>query len=245
MKRNALTVATEAIRTARRVVALTGAGISTPSGIPDFRSSAGLWAGADPASVASLPAFRRDPGRFYRWFQPLIDVFVRAEPNPAHVALATLERRGTLAGIITQNIDGLHQLAGSREVYELHGNVRHATCQTCLRQVPTAPLLRQMLAATVPRCDCGGVFKPDVVLFGEDLPRGLFWLAQRAIEQCDTLIVAGTSLEVWPVNEMPLAALQRGARIIVVNRTPTYLDDRADAVIHGDVAEILPLLAAD
>jgi NAD-dependent deacetylase len=230
------------LRSARRAVVLTGAGISRPSGIPDFRSDNGLWERTDPMEVASLSAFQADPRRFYAWFRPLLEHLLAAQPNPAHLALARLERDARLRAVVTQNIDGLHQRAGSREVYELHGHLRSATCLACDRQVPAAPLLERVRGGEVPRCGCGGPFKPDVVLFDEVLPRGLFWLAQRAIETCDALIVAGTSLEVYPVSDMPLAALRRGARIIIVNKDATYLDERADVVLHDDVAVALPAI---
>ena len=239
---HAIARAADILREARRIVALTGAGISRPSGIPDFRSAGGLWTHDDPMAVASLAGFRADPRRFYRWVQPLIDTIELALPNPAHLALAQLERAGRLTAVITQNIDGLHQRAGSRVVYELHGHIRSATCLDCEHQAPAQPLIAQVRQGTIPRCQCGGLFKPDVVLFDELLPRGLFWLAQRAIEQCDAVLVAGTALEVAPVCELPLAALQRGARLIIVNQGDTYLDARADVVLHEDVAEALPAI---
>jgi NAD-dependent deacetylase len=235
--------AADILRDARRTVALTGAGISTPSGIPDFRSgSESLWERSDPMEVASLRAFHANPQSFYDWFRPLLERLLVAGPNPAHTALAELERCGTLQAVITQNIDGLHQRAGSREVYELHGHLRSATCVECDRQVPSGPLLERARRGNVPRCDCGAAFKPDVVLFDELLPRGLFWLAQRALDTCDAIIVAGTSLEVYPVSEMPLAGLRRGARLIIVNQGETYLDDRADVVLREDVAVALPAI---
>jgi NAD-dependent deacetylase len=240
---HAITRATEILREARRVVALTGAGISRPSGIPDFRSAGGLWTHDDPMAVASLAGFRADPRRFYTWVRPLIDTIEVALPNPAHLALAQLEREGRLTAVITQNIDGLHQRAGSHEIYELHGHIRSATCLECEQQVPARPLIAQMRRDKIPRCVCGGLFKPDVILFDELLPRGLYWLAQRAIEQCDVVLVAGTALEVAPVCELPLAALRRGARLIIVNQSETYLDARADVLLHEDVAEALPVIA--
>jgi NAD-dependent deacetylase len=245
MDQDTIARAAEIVRGARSVVALTGAGISVPSGIPDFRSDGGLWSLDDPMEVASLRAFRVNPQHFYAWFRPLLGRLLDAQPNPAHLALAALERAGALKALITQNIDGLHQRAGSREVYELHGHLRSATCLECERQAPTGPLLERVRHGEIPRCDCGGLFKPDVVLFDELLPRGLFWLAQRAIETCDALIVAGTSLEVAPVGDMPLVALRRGARIIIVNQSGTNLDERADVVLHEDVAEALPAIVDD
>jgi NAD-dependent deacetylase len=234
--------AKELVAQARRVVALTGAGFSTPSGVPDFRSAAGIWSRFNPAEIASLGAFRRDPEGFYRWFRGLLDPIVAARPNPAHLALAALEAAGRLGGVITQNIDGLHQRAGSRRVFELHGNLRGLTCLECGRQVPGEPLLPTVRRGQAPRCSCGGLLKPDVVLFDELLPQGMFWLARKAIDECDLLIVAGTSLEVAPVCDLPMSAAARGARLIIVNREPTYLDPKADVVIHGDVAIVIPAL---
>lgn len=230
------------LRNAQHAVVLTGAGISKPSGIPDFRSAGGLWANQDPFEVASLKTFRSDPRRFYAWFRPLLDHMLAARPNPAHHALAEMEREAILKAVITQNIDGLHQSAGSREVYELHGHLRSATCMQCDRQVPAGPLLERVSRGELPLCRCGGAFKPDVVLFDEGLPRGLFWLARRAVELCDMLIIAGTSLEVQPVSDLPLVALQRGARLVIINKDTTYLDARADVVLHEDVSIALPAI---
>jgi NAD-dependent deacetylase len=242
MNQQGIARAAAILREAARVVALSGAGISRPSGIPDFRSEGGLWAHDDPMAVASLSGFRANPRRFYDWVRPLIATIGAAQPNPAHAALARMERDGRLKAVITQNIDGLHQRAGSRVVYELHGHMRSATCLGCDSQVPAAPLMEQAGRGKIPRCACGGLFKPDVVLFDELLPRGLFWLAQRAIETCDTVIVTGTALEVAPVCEMPLVALRRGARLIIINQGPTYLDDYADVALHEDVAVALPAI---
>jgi NAD-dependent deacetylase len=242
LDQQAIELASGIVRGSQRIVALTGAGISRPSGIPDFRSEAGLWKLDDPMVVASLGGFRANPDRFYNWFRPLLKTISAAQPNPAHLALAQLERRGQLKAVITQNIDGLHQRAGSREVFELHGHMRSATCLECDQQAPSAALLERVRRGEVPRCSCGGVFKPDVVLFGELLPRGSYWLAQCAIEQCDTLIVAGTALEVAPVCDMPLLARRRGARLIIVNNSETYADQYADVVLHEDVAVALPAI---
>lgn len=225
---------------ARNVAALTGAGFSKPSGIPDFRSSSGLWAQADPVEIASLRAFRHNPNGFYRWLAGLMEPILQALPNPAHLALATLEQAGRLGGVVTQNIDGLHQKAGSRRVYELHGHLRAITCLECGRQAPAEPLLSEARRGVAPRCSCGGPFKPDVVLFDELLPQGIFWLSRKVVEECDLLLVAGTSLEVAPACDLPLLALRRGARVIVVNLEPTYLDERADVVLREDVAVALP-----
>jgi NAD-dependent deacetylase len=192
--------------------------------------------------VASLAAFRRNPGAFYGWLRGLLDPILAARPNPAHLALAALEAAGRVCDVITQNIDGLHQRAGSRRVFELHGHMRSATCLECGRQVPVAPLLPTVQRGAVRRCGCGGVFKPGVVLFDEGLPQGLLWLAQKALDDCDLLLVAGTSLEVAPVCELPLAVARRGAPVVVVNLEPTYLDPLAAAVVHADVATAIPAI---
>jgi NAD-dependent deacetylase len=234
--------AAELIHGSHRIAALTGAGISKPSGIPDFRSDSGIWREYDPFEVASLDAFRRNPARFYQWISPLVGTIEQAKPNPAHYALAQLEQAGRLQAVVTQNIDGLHQRAGSKEVFELHGHLRSATCLECGRQVPSTTILRDAQRGRIPLCSCGGAFKPDVVLFNELLPQGLFWLAQRAIEHCDLLIVAGTSLEVFPVSEMPALAKRHGARLILVNLDETYIDTRADVLFHEDVAIVLPMI---
>lgn len=236
--------AAELIRAARHAVALTGAGISRPSGIPDFRSDSGLWAQVDPIEVASLRSFYSDPQRFYDWFRPLVDTMILAQPNPAHLALARLEQAGRLKAVITQNIDGLHQKAGSQNVIELHGHLRSGTCLQCERKTLAEYLVAQIRMGDVPYCSsCGGAVKPDVVLFDEDLPRGLFWLAQHEIERSDLILVAGTSLEVYPVSDLPVPALRRGAQLIIVNLAPTYLDERAAARFPLDVATTLPALA--
>lgn len=239
-----ITCAAELLRAARHGVALTGAGISTPSGIPDFRSDSGLWHDADPLKVASLGGFRADPLRFYRWVVPLLHTLQAATPNPAHTALALLQAGGNLSTVITQNIDGLHQRAGSREVYELHGHTRTATCLECDMQVRMTALEREIARGRVPHCPCGGVYKPDVVLFDEDLPRGLYWMAQAELERCDVLLVCGTSLEVYPVNTLPLIALRHGAKMVIINKSPTHLDDRATCVVRADLADVLPRILA-
>ena len=227
---------------AQRLVALTGAGFSRPSGIPDFRSDAGLWHRHDPSAVASLRGFSADPRQFFSWFLPLVDAILAAGPNPAHLALAELARQGKQVAIVTQNIDGLHQRAGSREVFELHGHIRSASCLRCGSQVPSAPLVPRVRRGEVPRCSCGGLLKPDVVLFDEMLPRGLYWLSERATRCCDAMIVAGTGLEVAPACELPVLALDHGIPLIVINQSPTFVDDRATVVLHEDVAAALPAI---
>lgn len=234
--------AAQLLRDAQRIVVLTGAGVSRPSGIPDFRSDAGLWHQANPMEVASLQGFRSNPRRFFEWVRPVLRTIGAAQPNPAHLAVAQLAQLGKQVAVVTQNIDGLHQSAGSREVFELHGHLRSATCLECDKVVPGAPVLAQIQRGKIPHCHCGGLLKPDVVLFDELLPRGLYWLAERAAQHCDVILVAGTSLEVAPACELPIIAQRRGARLIIVNQGDTYLDPHADIVLHEDVAATLPAI---
>jgi NAD-dependent deacetylase len=234
------------LREARYAIALTGAGISTPSGIPDFRSpGSGLWERANPMIVASIYAFRIRPQAFYDWVRPLVEILIAAEPNPAHLALAELEARGRLRAVITQNIDGLHQKAGSREVLELHGHVREATCTRCYQVVPIGNFLDDFLASgKVPCCsECGGVIKPNVVFFGEQLPIEVLNAAQAHVRRADLILVAGSYLEIVPASQLPLQVHERGGRVIVVNLMPTYIDCVAEVVIQADVADVLPRIA--
>lgn len=231
---------------ARHAVALTGAGVSTHSGIPDFRSpGSGMWEQVDPLEVASVFAFRRKPEAFFEWIRPLARLLVEAQPNPAHWALAQLETAGILKAVITQNIDGLHQRAGSRCVLEVHGHLRECTCVRCYRVLPTEQFIEAFLSdGGVPRCpSCGNVLKPNVILYGEQLPALAMQAAQRETRQCDVMLIAGSSLEVAPVSELPRFAQRSGARLILVNLQPTYLDDVADATICGDVVDVLPQIA--
>ncbi|HID86139.1 MAG TPA: NAD-dependent protein deacylase [Anaerolineae bacterium] len=234
--------AAELVSTSSYAVALTGAGVSTPSGIPDFRSpGSGLWEKVNPLLVASFLSFRLQPQAFYDWARPLARKLLEAEPNPAHHALAELEEMGLLRAVITQNIDGLHQRAGSKRVLELHGHLREATCLQCHKVVPAQGLIEAFLErGEVPRCPCGGLLRPNVVLFGELLPKGILLEAWGEAERCDLMLVAGSSLEVAPASEIPLMARRSGARIIIVNYQETCLDRLADVVIHEDVAEVLP-----
>ncbi len=234
------------LRRARHAVALSGAGISTPSGIPDFRSpGSGLWEHADPMEVASIQALRRNPAAFYRWIEPLIGVMNNAQPNAAHYAMADLETAAILKAIITQNIDGLHQRAGSRNVFEVHGHIRTMTCLDCFRNTLIQEALDMVDLAEIPRCQvCGGVLKPDTILFGEQLPANVIIGAMEQIRQADLILVVGSSLMVMPVAKMPALVRSHGGEVIICNLQPTYADAFAAAVFHHDVAEILPQLAA-
>lgn len=244
MDQHAIARATKLLHHATRIAALTGAGISRPSGIPDFRSDSGMWRADDPMEIASLRGFRADPQRFFRWVRPLLDTIAVAQPNSAHCALAQLEQHGKHVTVVTQNIDGLHQRAGSREVLELHGHLRSAVCLECDQQVPATAVLPRVRKGAIPRCSCGGVLKPNVVLFDELLPRGIYWLAERAARTCDVMIIAGTALEVAPACELPLTALDHGGKLIIINQDCTYLDAHAEVVLREDVAEALPAILA-
>lgn len=240
--------AAEIIQGAKRTVVLTGAGISTRSGIPDFRSTdTGLWSKYDPFEVASLESFRYNPEKFFRWIRPLVGGIWQASPNPAHLALARLEHAGYIQTVITQNIDGLHQKAGASNVLEVHGTLQTLTCVSCFSKYPVAGYIEAFLErGDIPRCErCRHVLKPDVILFGEQLPVRTWLKAQEVSKRCDLMIVAGSSLEVLPVAGLPMRALENGAHLIIINQTPTYLDVRADVVFHEDVADILPLIAEE
>jgi NAD-dependent deacetylase len=231
---------------AERAVVLTGAGISTPSGIPDFRSEgSGLWSRDEPMEVASLNTFRTAPERFYAWFRPLARQIFNASPNPAHTALAELEKAGRIRMILTQNIDILHQKAGAQRVVEMHGTLATLSCTQCYHQVKSDTFLEAFIEKNeIPHCpQCKAVLKPDVILFGEQLPQKAWLEAQREARQCDLMLVAGSSLEVLPVAGLPMQALDRGAHLVIVNNSPTYLNVRADIVILEDVAQILPAIA--
>jgi len=242
----AIDFAADLFRQSKHAIVLTGAGLSTPSGIPDFRSEGtGLWSRDEPMEVASLSTFRVGPERFFQWFRPLASRIFNAQPNPAHYALAELEKIGRVHSIITQNIDVLHQKAGSRAVIEMHGSLRTLTCTQCYHQQEAAQCLSPFVEkGEIPLCPkCGSVLKPDVILFGEQLPHRAWFQAQREARQCDLMMVAGSSLEVLPVASLPMQALDRGAHLIIINDTPTYLNVRADVAILEDVAGIIPAIA--
>jgi NAD-dependent deacetylase len=238
--------AVDLIRSGKYGVVLSGAGISTASGIPDFRSAAtGLWRRYDPFEVASLASFRYHPEKFFNWMRPLAIEIYKAQPNPAHHAIALLEKAGYIQHVITQNIDGLHQRAGSKNVIEVHGTLQTMTCIACFRQQKSQGHVEAYLdAGEIPRCPyCKNILKPDIILFGEQLPVKAWQQANEAVKKCDFIIVAGSSLEVLPVASLPMRALESGAHLIIINNSQTYLDLRADVVFLTDVAVILPAIA--
>jgi NAD-dependent deacetylase len=237
----------ELLRQATYAIALTGAGISRPSGIPDFRSAdSGLWNHCNPYEVGSIHGFRYKPEAFYEWIRPLATLILNAEPNAAHVALARLESLGYLKGVITQNIDLLHARAGSKAIYEVHGHIREVTCIACFSVYSAEPLLHEFLndsRHSVPRCaKCGGVLKPNVILFGEQLPAQVLLRAEQETRRADLMLVAGSSLEVFPVADFPRRVKEKGGKLVLINLVPTEYDSMADIVIHDDVARVLPLI---
>jgi NAD-dependent deacetylase len=240
----------ELIRAARSVVALTGAGISVPSGIPDFRSpGTGLWENVDPMEVAHIDVFRRDPERFWHFYGARFQTLEDKRPNPAHLALAAMEEAGLLQAVITQNIDRLHARAGSRELIEVHGSIASSSCLVCgLRYGLGAVRDRHLRDSRgVPRCDCGAPLKPDVVLFGELLPAAEIERAQQLAFGADLMLCIGSSLEVFPVAQLPDLTLDGGGKLAILTKGPTPFDRQAAVRMRGDVVEDLEalLLALD
>ncbi|HEY8453574.1 MAG TPA: NAD-dependent deacylase [Natronosporangium sp.] len=231
-----------------RAVALTGAGVSVASGIPAFRGRDGLWSRFDPEEFAHIDAFRRDPERVWSMLDELYDALAEARPNRAHQALARLEEMGCLRAVITQNIDGLHQAAGSDPdlVLELHGTVHWVRCLSCDRRTPMREVLERVRAgeADPPCLACGGIQKSATVSFGEALDPAVLAAAVRASRDCDLFIAAGTSLSVYPAAGLCEHALAAGARLVILNAQPTPYDPVADAVVRTPLGEVLPRLVA-
>jgi len=230
------------IAAANDIFVLTGAGVSAESGVPTFRDAlTGLWARYDPEELASAAAYRRHPAMAWKWYQFRREMVAVAQPNPAHLALAALAGRKSLT-LVTQNVDGLHQRAGSADVVELHGNLFADKwldgCGRCdiATAVPGEP----------PRCaDCGALLRPGVVWFGEDLPRVARYRAEHAAQSCDLCLVVGTSGLVYPAAGLPGIAKDHGARVIVINPQPSALDETADLVLRAPAGACLPRLVAD
>ena len=240
MKAEQLSALQDMLAKAKRVVFFGGAGVSTASGIPDFRSPSGLYAGEtdslSPETILSKTFFYLQPERFFDFWRKHM-VYPDAEPNAAHRFLYELEKQDKLRGIVTQNIDGLHKKAGNIRVYEIHGNVHENYCMECNASYPLEAVLR---AEGIPRCECGGVIRPNVVLYGEPLEKYVCIGAIREITNADTLIVAGTSLAVEPAASF--IGHFRGRNLIVINREPTPVDSGAQLVVHDDVAEVFDQL---
>jgi NAD-dependent deacetylase len=235
----------ELIRESRSTVALTGAGISVPSGIPDFRTPGmGLWTKVDPMKVAHIDAFHRDPKRFWEYYRPRFAALGDRQPNQAHRALAELERRGLLDAVVTQNVDRLHGAAGSERVVEVHGSIATSSCTSCGHAYPLAEV-DGLFEAGVALCgECGGRVKPDVVLFGELLPEAAMAEAQELCSRAELLLCIGSSLEVHPVAGLPELTLSAGGAVAIITRSSTPYDRQAAIRLDGDVVEELDGLLA-
>jgi NAD-dependent deacetylase len=221
---------------------LTGAGISVASGIPPFRGEGGLWEKYNPEEYAHVESFKSNPQKVWVMLKEMIDTIRPARPNAAHLALAELERMGKLDGIITGNVDFLHQAAGNKKVLELHGNNHELICMRCKKSYPMERYEEQM----PPLCTCGYTLRPDVVLFGEPLPQGTLFEAYNLAKHCDVMLVVGTSSLVAPMSNMPYVAKENNARIIEVNLDVTFISDFAsDIIIKGKAEEILPQIVSE
>lgn len=237
----------EMIRGSRSTVALTGAGISVPSGIPDFRTpETGLWAKVDPMEVAHIDVFERDPARFWSYYRPRFQSLAEKRPNGAHEALAELERRGLIEGVVTQNIDRLHRAGGSENVVEVHGSIETSSCRRCAASFELEQVEELFDERGVALCSsCGGPVKPDVVLFGELLPESAVARARDLAERAKLMVCIGSSLIVHPVAGLPQLTLEHGGRLAIVTKGATPYDDDAELKLEGEVeVELEALLAA-
>lgn len=233
----------QAIRRSKKVVALTGAGISVESGIPDFRGPSGLWEKFDPMEYATIDAFVADPQKVWAMLKEMGSLVERAEPNPAHIALAQLERMGFLSSIVTQNIDNLHQAAGSQRVIEFHGNSSTLLCMSCGRLVDRKEIVLEPLP---PRCSCSGVLKPNVVFFGEAIPWKAHLEAKEEAGSCELMLVVGTSAVVAPACDLPLIAKKAGATIVEVNLEETQLTQHISHwILKGSASALLKALVEE
>jgi NAD-dependent deacetylase len=231
--------AAQDILSSQKTIALTGAGISVESGIPDFRSAGGLWSKYDPEEYAHISAFQSNPAKVWQMIKDMMDLVLGAEPNPAHIALAELEQMGLLSSVITQNVDGLHQRGGSKEVIEFHGSNQWLICLQCGYRQEAASISLEVIPPPCPQCNA--ILKPDVVFFGEPIP----WEAQtRSFEEartCDLVLVVGTSAVVYPAAGIPTSAKQSGATVVEINMEPTPLTGYiSDYLIQGAAGAILP-----
>lgn len=225
------------VKSAERVYVLTGAGCSTESGLPDFRSpGTGLWEKVDPMEYSTAELLYRDPESFYKFGFPRFRALSQAQPNPGHYALAELEKQGHIAGLITQNIDGLHYKAGSKRIWEVHGHLRTASCTLCGSEYPFQNLLDKLDTGEIPpRCPCRGVIRPDVVLFGDSMSSP-YYEAEKALQAgCDLLLAIGTSLSVHPVAGLPRLA----RRLAIINLQPTPYDREAEVIIQRNISGVL------
>ena len=240
MSERDLDLAVKALRDASYVLALTGAGISTESGIPAFRGSQGLWERYDPEEYAHISSFLRNPKKVWGMLKELYGIMKEAQPNPAHEALALLEEHGLLKGVITQNVDGLHQRAGSKRVIEFHGSGETLICLSCGRVFKTDEVSLEDLP---PTCPCGGLLKPQIVFFGEPIPPQVLDEAFQEADRCDLMLVVGTSAQVYPAAQLPYKVAERGGRIVEINLEETPLTRELSTIfLKGSASQILPRL---
>jgi NAD-dependent deacetylase len=222
-------------------IVLTGAGISTESGIPDFRGKSGIWKEFNPLIYGSIGSVKNDPRFFWKLAKRIAPTLLNAKPNLGHYALAELEKMGCIKCIITQNIDGLHQQAGSRKIYEVHGSILNEfICMSCGTAFPSKEIIPQVIKG-IPKCEgCGGFLKPDVVFFGEELPEDQITRSLEVCNKADLILVAGSALEVYPVNQIPQLVVSNGGKLVIINDEPTWLDDITKFVFHEKTGKILP-----
>ena len=243
--RGAVAALADLVRGAGTVVALTGAGISVPSGIPDFRSpGTGLWENVDPMEVAHIDAWRADPERFWSFYGDRFRTLGDKRPNGAHRALVALEERGLLRAVITQNIDMLHRRAGTRDLVEVHGSIASCSCLACGAAYPLDDVMARLHEAPLPLCECGRPLKPDVVLFGEFLAEEALARATDLAAAADLLLCIGSSLEVYPIAQLPGITLRHGGDVAIVTQGPTPYDRHAAVRLDGDVEDELQALLA-
>lgn len=236
--------AAQDILQSKKTIAFTGAGISVESGIPDFRGAQGLWQKYDPEEYAHIHAFYSDPDKVWLMLKEMFSLIMTAKPNPAHIGLAELERMGLLSSIVTQNVDGLHQAAGSKNVIEFHGTHRTLSCLKCSAKIEGASLTLEDLP---PRCSrCSSLLKPDVVFFGEPIPWEAQIMSFEESKSCSAVLVIGTSAVVYPAATIPVRAKEHGATVIEINMEPTPMTDQvSDYLICGSAGEIIPAIVEE
>ena len=240
--------AAELLTNSKNSIVLTGAGISTESGIPDFRGEGGIWDKYKPEIYGDIESFLKDPSKFWKMAEDIAPTLFNAEANPGHFALAELEKMKIIKAIITQNVDELHQKAGAVIVYEVHGNINRFTCLGCRASYNKDQVLNKLKRRkrSSPLCDyCGMPLKPSVVLFGEDLPKFEKYMSVDLAKKADVMLIAGSSLTVAPICDLPVYTLSGGGKLIIVNDQPTHLDDKAEIVLNNKTGTILPLIVEE
>lgn len=237
---NQISILKKILTNSKQIIAFTGAGLSTESGIPTYRGAGGLWTKYDPAIYANINYFLHDSTYYWNFFKDVrYPIIKKAKPNMAHYALVELEKQGKLKQVITQNIDGLHQIAGQLNVIELHGNTRQILCMECNKFFSIDNVYRKLGKELPPKCTCGGRLKPNVVFFGESLPEKALIEAEYYAKNCDIILVIGSSLVVYPAAQIPMIAKDNGALFALINIDSTPLDNIADIVINKNASKIL------